>query len=648
MARARFWLVALAVVAATTPLARAAALPEWAEGIAKAAVMPEGTIGDSTWRVLLDETVYEVSPAGALSMKRRIARQALDDRVEGTIGGVGFLAGEKVLKTRAWHVPGDGGRIDRSSKGDSVDVRMDDSFLGDQRMRMIAIAGLKRGSLVFFEFESETTLEVLSVTWSVSQAAPLARARLALEVPAGWTVRHAWSVPVEPATALTATPTTWEIRDLPKLTTHELGPEFDELQPMLVLTLHPPPGTSVGPVAVESWSDLGRWYAGLVKDRLTRTPEVEAFAAQVRGDATQPIPERVRNVSAAVRDRVRYVAQALGAGRYQPRPAHETLATLWGDCKDKSTLLASALSTEGVVAYPVLVSATSRVEPPASVPTAGLFDHLILAIRLPGEAAVPASLAPAVAEVEGLGRLLFVDPTDEYSAVGHLSTHVAGKTALLVEENGGRLVRIPQPPASSNRVDFVVRGRLLPTGGVEVTLEAHHRGEPASRNRASYRADSEEYRKATESWISSDWVGATIGPLEVVDTEDGLVERISWKADRLPGGGKSLPIFVRTANWIPAASVTRRAVPVVYGYPRTIHASSTWEGLPTGATPDAPLERELAGVRVKSSTTLDGDKATASLEIEWSRTEFGVEEFRDLRRLYSTVGAAFGATVHLP
>src|SRR2546427_6972067 len=81
----------------------------------------------------------------------------------------------------------------------------------------------------------------------------------------------------------------------------------------------------------------------MARGREAVTPAIEAVARRGPSEGDPSALERILASATMVRDRVRYVAVELGIGGYQPRPASETLSKLYGDCKDKGTLLQSVL-----------------------------------------------------------------------------------------------------------------------------------------------------------------------------------------------------------------------------------------------------------------------------------------------------------------
>jgi hypothetical protein len=632
-----------ALVLASTGAARAAAmLPDWAEMISEQAPDVPETVPDHSWRVLSDETLYVVEPDGQLSIRRRVARQALSASVGPALGAFSFDDTVELERTRAWHyIPGQW-RARRRGRGDAVDVKVGDGFLSDAKARVIPVEGLEKGSLAFFEFEAKRKPYVLGFSDRFGAEVPTLHERVVVELPPGWTL--AWDLPRGPKLEPEVDGRRWsfELRDIAPPEAVDVGPSAAEQRPLLLWQPVPPADAQVEPVVVPDWAGIGRWYAELSADRVGSTPELAAFADEVLPAADAPLVERIEVAARAVRDQVRYVAVHIGIGGYQPRPASETLETRWGDCKDKAALLATLLAEQGVTSHPVLVHATEEDTVSPTVPCVESFDHLVLAVELPEGEPVPESMQPALLEVDGLPPLLVIDATSEYAAIGAIGSSIAGKSALLVLPGGGRLVRLPGDRPGDHRYVARIEGRLLPNGSALVSLTVRYFGSPAVLERSTFRGSREDHVESLRSAIRDVWPGAVFDEHEAEPEIDSgaFVEHISWRVHALPGGGGKVPLFVRPHWWLPRPNVSRRELPVRYGHPREIRVTARWEGLSGDLVEPAPVEREMDGAAVRTSFVREGDAAEAELHIELGRTEFDPGEFRTLRRFTAVCRAA--------
>jgi transglutaminase-like putative cysteine protease len=94
---------------------------------------------------------------------------------------------------------------------------------------------------------------------------------------------------------------------------------------------------------METWGDIGAWYADLARGRRDPSPQLKQKVAELTADAPTLLA-KMQALAAFVQDDIRYVAIELGIGGFQPHTAADVLRHEYGDCKDKATLLRSAFS----------------------------------------------------------------------------------------------------------------------------------------------------------------------------------------------------------------------------------------------------------------------------------------------------------------
>jgi transglutaminase-like putative cysteine protease len=82
----------------------------------------------------------------------------------------------------------------------------------------------------------------------------------------------------------------------------------------------------------ETWEQIGRWYAGLEKDRRAPTPEVRAKAQELTKGLNTDL-EKTEALYDFVAKNFRYVSLSLGVGRYQPHAAPTCCTTSMATAK---------------------------------------------------------------------------------------------------------------------------------------------------------------------------------------------------------------------------------------------------------------------------------------------------------------------------
>jgi tetratricopeptide (TPR) repeat protein len=168
----------------------------------------------------------------------------------------------------------------------------------------------------------------------------------------------------------------------------------------------------------ETWEQIGRWYAGLEKDRRAPTPDVRAKAQELTKGLNTDL-EKTEALYDFVAKNFRYVSLSLGVGRYQPHAASDVLHDQYGDCKDKHTLLASLLEAEGLHADSVLINSSRKLDP--DVPSPSQFDHVITMLPM-GQGTNP----------EGKKEEVWMDTTAEVAPFRLLSYSLRKKQALVI------------------------------------------------------------------------------------------------------------------------------------------------------------------------------------------------------------------------
>ncbi len=132
----------------------------------------------------------------------------------------------------------------------------------------------------------------------------------------------------------------------------------------------------------QSWGEVATelsaaWHEQADDAELARlTSEIAA--------ATPDLKERAERTIALVQDEIRYLSMNIELGGQIPSPPGEVLRQRFGDCKDKSFLLAHLLRGFGIPARPVLVSMALRRDVGRLLPTAAAFDHCIVEYDIDG------------------------------------------------------------------------------------------------------------------------------------------------------------------------------------------------------------------------------------------------------------------------
>jgi transglutaminase-like putative cysteine protease len=604
--------------------------------------------------VLLDESEVLVGEDGKISTTRRRAVRVLtgDGRHEAA-GRVIYLTGAGRVKDVRGFLVWPNGDVQKLGKERVLDVALAPQDVYNEVRARVIVASDEASPGVVFGFESalEDTSVFSQFEWPFQDDLPVMASAFSLTLPAGWgatgvVYNHA---PQEPAVA--GRTTRWELRDLPPIESEPARPALTSIVPWLAVSLVPPAGAPPRfGRSFKDWPDVALWLSQLADPQAAVTPEVESRARELTRDAATDY-ERIRAIGRHAQG-VKYVSIQTGLGRgggYRPHAAAEVLSKNYGDCKDKANLMRALLKAAGIESYPVAVFSGDRERVREDWPSPQQFNHAIIAVRLEDEID-----AAAVATLPLLGRVLFFDPTDEYTPVGLLPQEEEGSLGLLVSADKGTLVSLPRSDPEANRVERRIDVTLAENGSLSGRIEDLAVGHAA----ASYRREHEEgaageYRREMEAWVSKSGPGASVSRLDVSEA-DGGARRVALEfttpifAKSMGGGLLVLkPRLLPERNRLKLYEKSRK-------YPVVLRSEAFEERLrmklPEGFELEEmppPSQGRAAYGSHSWSCEVTGGYLSCVCKVTVSAAVIPVEQYKDVRKFFAWVNSAGDAPVVL-
>ncbi len=214
------------------------------------------------------------------------------------------------------------------------------------------------------------------------------------------------------------------------------------------------------------WSDVVEWALPLYPSTSELPADLEARIAKWR-----QLPDagaRLAVALHAIQDEVRYFGVETGENTHRPSPPSMVWGRRYGDCKDKAYLLATVLGQLGIQAVPALVATDLGRSIAGYVPSAAVFDHVIVRARL-GSSTV--WVDPTISQQGG-------DPaTHDLSSYGSVLPVAPGTAALEAIE-----------PVAHPATAVAVVERFTTNdadGGLDLDVETEYRGASATSARGS-------------------------------------------------------------------------------------------------------------------------------------------------------------------
>jgi tetratricopeptide (TPR) repeat protein len=264
-----------------------------------------------------------------------------------------------------------------------------------------------------------------------------------------------------------------------------------------------------------AWNDVASAYDKLVEGQVKNSGLGELamrLASAFQGDRTAII----KALTDYVTREVRYTGLEFGRASLVPEKPNRTLARKYGDCKDKSALLATLLREVGVEAHVVLLYAAWGQDVEGSLPGFGLFNHAI--VYVPG--------APE----------LWIDPTDEFGPWGDLPVACEGRLALVIDPRTSELRKTPESASLDNQISETRVFELSESGPARVTETTVARGEFERSYRSYYAsAKPQDLKGEFEEYIGSMYLAKSLESFDYSRTlDDGpfTLKLVAAKASR--------------------------------------------------------------------------------------------------------------------
>jgi hypothetical protein len=471
---------ALLLGVALPAVAKSDSVPDWVR-TAAAQTVPQYP-AETNAVVLLDDTTYTVSPDGrAVEHVRHVVKILRPQGRDEAVVEVGFDKDTKILSMHVWSIGADGHEYamkdgemsDRGYEGGGVAFE-------DEKRRVARAPAAEPGAVIAYEYEQRERPYVSEKTWLFQEDIPRMSQSFTLELPLGYTYSTVWAHhPATQAADLEKQRWRWEMKDTP-------GIDLDRVP------MSPAPQSLAGRMTVHyagpglastesTWKGIGEWYSQLSKDRLVASPEITAKTQELVAGKTD-FYDKSEAVAEFVQKQVRYFAIEVGIGGYQPHAAADVFRNLYGDCKDKATLVSAMLSTVGIHSALMMVDSERGVIDPDAPSLFG--DHVIAAIEIPSGYSSPR--LHTVVTTESGRRYLVFDPTSEKTAFGQLESELQGSYGILMEGAESQAIQLPLLDPTLNTVRRTAMFRLGSDGVLKGTVTEKRFGDLSEYRREIY------------------------------------------------------------------------------------------------------------------------------------------------------------------
>ena len=247
----------------------------------------------------------------------------------------------------------------------------------------------------------------------------------------------------------------WAFENIKPEKFEKLSPDFDRIIPNI----------AVAPTAFEfdkyagnmdTWENFAKWILLLNKDRNVLPEQAKKQVHELTKDA-KSTEEKVRILYEYLQSKTRYVAIQLGIGGFQPFEASVVHQTGYGDCKALSNYMVTLLKEAGIKANYILIRAGANAPAMDVSFPSSQFNHAIVAV-------------PNKADT------ICLECTSQTNPFGYVGDFTGDRYALMITENGGKIVKTPAYAANQNTQSRTGDVFVEITGDAKAKVKTTYRG----------------------------------------------------------------------------------------------------------------------------------------------------------------------------
>ena len=217
---------------------------------------------------------------------------------------------------------------------------------------------------------------------------------------------------------------TWYTKNIPAVTSDDSAPDWYDPSPRINLS------------EFQTWADVVNWALPFYQNSQLNNAELRQQIEEWKKASESPA-QRTISALRFVQDEIRYLGIELGRYSHQPTSPEKVFTRRFGDCKDKSLLLSSILTSMGIEAAPALVNSSEKSSLDSWQPTPFAFDHVIVRARING-------------------RTYWLDPTISYQRGGLENYYDPPfERSLVLKAGSTELEKIPRPASNAGSIDVL-------------------------------------------------------------------------------------------------------------------------------------------------------------------------------------------------
>jgi hypothetical protein len=248
---------------------------------------------------------------------------------------------------------------------------------------------------------------------------------------------------------------TWEISNLPAKTREFEGPSWPEIAPHVLFA---PSDFEVAGYKgnMSTWENYGKFINELRAGRDVLPDDLKRKVHEL----TDHLPDSRQKVYVLydyLQKNTRYINVSLGIGGWQPFPATYVATKRYGDCKALSNFMVALLKEAGIKAnYVVIYGGPNEPELVDDFPSLQ-GNHIITCVPMGQDS-------------------IWLECTSQTKSAGFMGSFTGNRKAILIDDDGGHIVRTPSYSAADNTRCRVVEAAITDDGTLDANVNTRYSG----------------------------------------------------------------------------------------------------------------------------------------------------------------------------
>jgi Domain of Unknown Function with PDB structure (DUF3857)/Transglutaminase-like superfamily len=248
---------------------------------------------------------------------------------------------------------------------------------------------------------------------------------------------------------------TWEISNLRARSTEFAGPTWEEIAPHVLFA--PSDFEAQGYKGnMSSWENFGKFINQLRAGRDVLPDDVKRKVHELTDHLTDK-RQKVYVLYDYLQKNTRYISVQLGIGGWQPFPADYVATKRYGDCKALSNFMVALLKEAGIKAnYVVIYGGYDEPELVDDFPSLQ-GNHIVTCVPMGKDS-------------------IWLECTNQNMPADFMGTFTGNRKAILIDDDGGHIVRTPSYSARDNTRSRMVDATIADDGTLDASVNTQYSG----------------------------------------------------------------------------------------------------------------------------------------------------------------------------